>query len=58
MCVRFNVPPLDVLRCGDANAIYTSQRALRGHWPGEEVGLGAGSDKSGDDLTNLTAYFR
>lgn len=43
---------------GDANAIYTSQRALRGHWTGEEVGLGAGSDKSGDDLTNLTAYFR
>ena len=56
--MRFNVPPLDVLRCGDANAIYTSQRALRGHWTGEEVGLGAGSDKSGDDLTNLTAYFR
>ena len=54
MCVRFLVPPLDVLRCGDANAIYTSRGALRGHWAGEE----AGGDKSGDDLTNLTAYFR
>ena len=40
MCVRFLVPPLDVLRCGDANAIYTSRRALRGHWAGEEAGLG------------------